>query len=252
LFVRADEYRTMNALLMDPIPAPSSVAAVAPELDEIVMRALDREPANRFPTADALRAALDAYVSSLGQVTRPQMARAIRALFPQECTILPNAEEPSAAAEIGPAVISRATLAMPSGGPVPRREVMLLGMGAVAAAALGGFLGWAGKRLRGSDDSAMVVAAGASSSTRHPRTIVEPLPPRMPPEPLEPAFRSSAGPTDLAPPPAAAPELSPAPATGTAVAPAAAARLDGPRRPQIAGPRRSPRIADLPRKKNPF
>ena len=50
LFVRPDEYRIMNALLVDPVPRPSEYAAVPPELERIVMKALSRDRASGTTT----------------------------------------------------------------------------------------------------------------------------------------------------------------------------------------------------------
>jgi serine/threonine protein kinase len=236
LFVRPDEYRTMNALLIDPIERPSRIAAVSPELEEIVMKALDRDPAGRFQTADQLRAVLDAYVISLGELTRPELARAVRAVFPDEHTILPSAseEEPSANAEIAPQVISKATIVPATPVRPPRREVVLLAAGAVAAAALGGMLGWMGKRLRaGSPPSAMVATAGpAVGAASAPSIGVEPLAPR-------PRLDQLAVPV----PPAAV--NAPAAAAETTPSPEEPARTERPRR------RKKP-VSNLAAKKNPF
>ena len=248
LFVRPDEYRTMNALLIDPIPLPSRFAAVPPELEEIVMRALDRDPAQRFDSADQLRAVLDAFVTSLGPLSRPELARAIRAVFPQEA-ILPPEDESSGAAEIGPAVISRATMAMKGPSDAPRRQVLVLGLGAIAAAGLGGLLGWAGKKLRGGSSPEVIVAAGPRQPARGGKTGVigvEPLVRKPLPvasgqqvlvPPALPGARSAA--------PAGPSTEQPHPETTTSAHP--------PRRPGDPSRRRSTAsAADLPRKKNPF
>jgi serine/threonine-protein kinase len=248
LFVRPDEYRTMNALLIDPILPPSRYAAVSPELEEIVMRALDRDPAQRFDTAEQLRAALDAYVTSLGRLSRGELSRAIRAVFPEESSILPREEEPSAGAEIAPQVLSRATIPVETRR-LPRRQLALLAGGAVAAAALGGVLGWVGKRLRAGTPPAIVASAAPPSGAPVPRTIgVEPLAPRsLAPDQVAVAVP----PTRPADPPIAAgpaPELPAAPPTADP-----AVRPERPRRATVA--RRRPSDVDgplLPPKKNPF
>ncbi len=243
LFVRPDEYRTMNALLIDPIERPSRIAAVAPELEEIVMKALDRDPAQRFQTADQLRAALDAYVGGLGVLTRPELARAVRANFPDERTILPSSEEePSGNAEIAPQVLSRATISVASDMVQPRRQMVLLAVGAVSAAALGGMLGWMGKRLRAGAPPASVVATAGphGRAAAAPSIGVEPLAPRVPrPEqlaipvpPAEPSARTAAVPAE---------------ATTTAED---RARLDRPKR--TGSGRRRSIASDLAPKKNPF
>ncbi len=198
------------------------------------MKALDRDPAQRFQTADQLRAALDAYVASLGELTRPELARAIRSVFPDEHTILPaSEEEPSAGAEIAPQVISRANIAAPSSVVAPRRQVVMLAAGAVVAAVLGGVIGWAGKRLRaGAEPTAVAATSTGHSAAGSSNSIgVEPLGPRV------------VGSEQLAVP------VPPAAPAGAATVPAAGAT------PEAAGerPKRRKRVvSELAAKKNPF
>ena len=60
LFHRTDVSATIHAALFDPVPAPSSInGAVPPALDEIVLRAVDRDPSRRFATAAEFLAALE-------------------------------------------------------------------------------------------------------------------------------------------------------------------------------------------------
>ena len=66
LFHRENDLATMRALVYDPIPKPSSVAAIAPELESIIMRALARNPKLRFQTARDMATALERYVVSAG------------------------------------------------------------------------------------------------------------------------------------------------------------------------------------------
>lgn len=53
----------MRALLDEKIPKPSQVRPVDPVLEQIVMRALAPAPENRYPTALALRTAIDEYLA---------------------------------------------------------------------------------------------------------------------------------------------------------------------------------------------
>jgi serine/threonine-protein kinase len=193
LFVRPDEYRTMNALLIDPILPPSKYAAVPPQLEAIVMRALDREPAGRFGSAEELRVALDAFVASVGGATARELGRMMKDAFPSTESLIPRDDDPSIGQEIGPAVLSRPTIAMPSPS-YPRRQTFFLAAGALAAASLGGGIGWVAKLARPPERT---VLAGRSAGPDHataglmpvlrPRPMdIEPLPPRIGP-PLAPA-----------------------------------------------------------------
>jgi hypothetical protein len=50
----------------------SVLPGIAPALDAIVARALARDPAQRFPTAQAMRDELEAYIASTGRVVRQE------------------------------------------------------------------------------------------------------------------------------------------------------------------------------------
>jgi serine/threonine-protein kinase len=63
LFATKDDATTLDNLLSRKVEPPSAFAAdVPPELDEVVMRALARNPADRFDTAKQMAAALEAAV----------------------------------------------------------------------------------------------------------------------------------------------------------------------------------------------
>jgi serine/threonine protein kinase len=60
LFPAKNDMARMKQLLAQPIPTPSAVnAAIPPELDEIVMRALALNPAARYPSAAAMAADIE-------------------------------------------------------------------------------------------------------------------------------------------------------------------------------------------------
>jgi serine/threonine protein kinase len=60
LFRSSDDGATMNAVLTRTVPAPSSVEpSVPPALDAVVLRALERDPAERFPSAGDFLGALE-------------------------------------------------------------------------------------------------------------------------------------------------------------------------------------------------
>jgi len=67
LFDAPDDFETMNRVRKLPIPRPSLAnPRVTPELDEIVMRALERDPAKRWQDARSLREALRKVISQPG------------------------------------------------------------------------------------------------------------------------------------------------------------------------------------------
>jgi serine/threonine-protein kinase len=76
----------LKSLIHDPIPTLSSVRpGVDPELERVVMKALDKEPAGRYPTADALRADLEQYLTKSGPPVRSDdIARLMLAHFSVE------------------------------------------------------------------------------------------------------------------------------------------------------------------------
>jgi serine/threonine-protein kinase len=60
LFRRSDDAATIVAVMEEPIPAPSSlVPGLSPALDEVVLRALERNPDARYQTAADFAEALD-------------------------------------------------------------------------------------------------------------------------------------------------------------------------------------------------
>jgi serine/threonine-protein kinase len=62
---------TIHRLLTAPVPPASSLRGdVAPTLDAIVERALQKDPALRYPSALAMREALEAYITSTGRAVR--------------------------------------------------------------------------------------------------------------------------------------------------------------------------------------
>jgi serine/threonine-protein kinase len=107
LFRRKREADTMLALLTTPIPRASSVNPdIGPELDRVVMRALERDREKRYATARDFGRELTSWAASLG---RPVDAAALAELMDQHF-----AEERGRAAEV-----MRIARQMGSGG-VPR------------------------------------------------------------------------------------------------------------------------------------
>ncbi len=85
LFRRPVAASSISAVLFDPIPAPSSLCpALAPELEQIIMKALEREPDQRFATAREMGDALVAWLATQGGVTQADVAEWMTAAFAPE------------------------------------------------------------------------------------------------------------------------------------------------------------------------
>lgn len=84
LFKGPTEVDTLVAVLNQQIPRPSEVVSDYPkQLEDIVMKALAREPDDRYPTAGAMARDLDRYLASTGQPWGPaEVADFIQGLFP--------------------------------------------------------------------------------------------------------------------------------------------------------------------------
>jgi serine/threonine-protein kinase len=67
LFVGDNDYALMNQVIEGTITSPREIdRSYPPQLEAIVMRALARDPADRFPTAAALQSTLEAFAVSHG------------------------------------------------------------------------------------------------------------------------------------------------------------------------------------------
>ncbi|MAQ14672.1 MAG: hypothetical protein CMN30_07735 [Sandaracinus sp.] len=64
LFARDDAFQTVTAMFHDEVPKPSSIRPVPPELDAIVMRALERDPTDRFDSCESLTVALREWLAA--------------------------------------------------------------------------------------------------------------------------------------------------------------------------------------------
>jgi serine/threonine-protein kinase len=66
LFVRPDVGAMMRAVLVEPIPLPSSKRpGISPQLEAVAMRAISRDPALRYGSAAEMRAELDKFLGGL-------------------------------------------------------------------------------------------------------------------------------------------------------------------------------------------
>lgn len=85
LFLAGSEGETLGAVLSRTIVAPSTYrATVPPELDRIVLRALSRDPSERYQTARELARDLERFLSAIGdQVPAMDVADWMTNAFPQ-------------------------------------------------------------------------------------------------------------------------------------------------------------------------
>ncbi|TXD43792.1 protein kinase [Lujinxingia vulgaris] len=88
LFRRGSVEEVKEALLTEPIDAPSKASEWVPaEIDPIIMRALEREPGERYQRAGEFGAAIRGYLSGLGvdlEALREGLGGKVAALFAQE------------------------------------------------------------------------------------------------------------------------------------------------------------------------
>jgi serine/threonine-protein kinase len=194
-FVAEGAGELMAKHIMASPPPPSSLAAVTPQMERVILRALAKSPDQRFQTADELIAALDVAVPS---GARPRARRFTPAARTQpELAISPK-----------PTTLSEATGSAPIGAaPIPRAEsrALWLVLGVAIVVILGGGAFVFLKANRG----AAPLAAQAPEPTPPP----DPAPA---PAPLPDPAPAPAPPPDPAPAPAPAPSPNPAaPATIT-------------------------------------
>jgi eukaryotic-like serine/threonine-protein kinase len=79
------EAAVMNAILRGDLPSPREFDPdVPPELEAIVMKALEHEREDRYPTAEALREALEAYLATRPPVSLREVGRTVSQHFAQE------------------------------------------------------------------------------------------------------------------------------------------------------------------------
>ena len=84
LFRRETELATMRAIVDDPIPRPSEVAEVPPELEAVVMRALRKRRDARYSSAHEMALALERYAFANEGFSPQQVAGYMKGLFAPE------------------------------------------------------------------------------------------------------------------------------------------------------------------------
>ncbi|HET6583337.1 MAG TPA: serine/threonine-protein kinase [Nannocystaceae bacterium] len=160
LFAQETEAATLHAIADMTIPPPSKVREGLPRaIDAIVMRALDRDPAARYPTARALARDLTKFIARAGHgVGLADLADTMQRLYPSgaECDrqllgVAHQIEEASiawelAAAEPRAAEVAetkvRATFTPSIGSAAARGSNATLVAALAGGLALGGAMGW--------------------------------------------------------------------------------------------------------------
>jgi serine/threonine-protein kinase len=94
LYRRQTEAATMRAVIMDPVPSlKDHLPDVSNELDQILQKALAKDPSDRFATAEELANELERFGKSINQVaTQREVADFVRKVFPEEFTHGPRVD----------------------------------------------------------------------------------------------------------------------------------------------------------------
>src|SRR6185369_4935481 len=86
LFRKDNDLATMRALIYDPIPRPSTVVKVPPMLEQITMKALNRDPEQRFQTALEMALALERFIGQSGGASTSHLGGLMREYFATDQT----------------------------------------------------------------------------------------------------------------------------------------------------------------------
>jgi serine/threonine-protein kinase len=84
LFRRETELATMRAIVDEPITPPSDITPVAPQLEAIIMQALQKRREDRFQTAQEMAIALERYAFAAEGFSPLQLANYLKGLFDAE------------------------------------------------------------------------------------------------------------------------------------------------------------------------
>lgn len=220
LFRRQSEADTVMAVLKEPIPRPSSLVSNFPAaLDDIIMKALQRNPADRYQTTAAMAHDLEEFIVASGKpIGHAQVAEALRDLFGHEIdehtsSLKRSAEflrqiEKTAAelAEVDIEVTVSNEAQLPP--PAPKRSPLLIagGVSVLLGLAVAGSMWWLSR-----PEPSVPVANAATSAT--PSTTTPPT--VTPPTTAAPQAAPTTAP--VASPPSAAPAPTNAAAAATAL-----------------------------------
>jgi len=94
LYRRQTEAATMRAVIMDPVPTlKERLPDVPDELDQILQKALAKEPGDRFATAEEFANELERFGKSIEQVGKQrEVADLVKKVFPEEFTRGPRVD----------------------------------------------------------------------------------------------------------------------------------------------------------------
>jgi serine/threonine protein kinase len=86
LFRKDNDLATMRALIYDPVPRPSTVAKVPAMLEQITMKALNRDPEMRYQSALEMALALERYIGQAGGASTSHLGALMREYFAADQT----------------------------------------------------------------------------------------------------------------------------------------------------------------------
>lgn len=81
LFRREGDLETLRAIIHEPIPSPSKMGRISPRLERIVMKALEREPEDRYQSAEEMALALERHAFASEGFSPAQLATTMKTLF---------------------------------------------------------------------------------------------------------------------------------------------------------------------------
>jgi len=84
LFRRQTELATVRAVVDEPVPRPSEVVEISPQLEHIILRALERDPARRFHDAQELSLVLLRHALASDGFRPNQVGERMRELFARD------------------------------------------------------------------------------------------------------------------------------------------------------------------------
>lgn len=127
LFDAATDTLVYKALTQHTIVAPSTLCSDIPEaLDRIVLRALERDPERRYPSAEAMGLDLEQFLRGEPCVSRKQLQRRLREWFPGEeerlLRLLRRCENEREIAQEASAMSEKSAPAFPSNSAVARSK----------------------------------------------------------------------------------------------------------------------------------